>query len=269
MSVVPGTAKVPAPRRGSAAAERSATEVVMVGVRFRCAPGLLGRPLRHWQLGRARLIYPGLASASGADAGDLSARAVVVVPAADLGLPAEVIRRAMQTLSDDLPVYGLLQEHVARVFRDAGEISRSGAGAMVGRATIELVRALVSSSGRDPDGSAGWDHALEARLAAYIGQHLRDPGLRADELARVHGISVRQLYKLWSSRDISLSQWIVHKRLEGARAELGGAGHDSAAIATVAGRWGFASTTHFSRRFRDAYGMSPRQWQLAHERRER
>lgn len=25
-------------------------------------------------------------------------------------------------------------------------------------------------------------------------------------------------------------------------------------------KWGFADSTHFSRRFRDAYGMSPREW---------
>jgi AraC-like DNA-binding protein len=31
-------------------------------------------------------------------------------------------------------------------------------------------------------------------------------------------------------------------------------------IGTVARRWGFTDSTHFSRRFRGAYGLSPREW---------
>jgi AraC-like DNA-binding protein len=33
-----------------------------------------------------------------------------------------------------------------------------------------------------------------------------------------------------------------------------------AAIAAIARRWGFPDPTHFSRAFKDAYGVSPRQW---------
>ncbi|KJY36597.1 hypothetical protein VR45_10995 [Streptomyces sp. NRRL S-495] len=32
-------------------------------------------------------------------------------------------------------------------------------------------------------------------------------------------------------------------------------------MAAVAGRWGFVSTSHFSRVFRAAYGVTPREWQ--------
>jgi AraC-like DNA-binding protein len=35
-------------------------------------------------------------------------------------------------------------------------------------------------------------------------------------------------------------------------------------IAAVARRWGFADATHFARRFRDAYGLSPREWRQLH-----
>ncbi|MFF2198440.1 AraC family transcriptional regulator, partial [Streptomyces sp. NPDC058157] len=31
----------------------------------------------------------------------------------------------------------------------------------------------------------------------------------------------------------------------------------------VAQRWGFVSPSHFSRAFRAAYGMTPREWQAA------
>ncbi|MDX2681609.1 AraC family transcriptional regulator [Streptomyces sp. NY05-11A] len=37
-------------------------------------------------------------------------------------------------------------------------------------------------------------------------------------------------------------------------------GRGSRTIAAVAGRWGFLSAAHFSRVFRSAYGLSPREW---------
>jgi AraC-like DNA-binding protein len=268
MTVVLDAAKVPAPRRELAARESTAPTVVMTSVRFQCATEEVSRRLRHWQLGRARLICPGSALPFRAGMSDPSIRGIVVIPAADLGLPSDVIQRATRRLPSS-PVYGLLREHVARLFRHADEISQLGGAAMVGRATIELVRALVSSAGRDPGGGDTWDQTLETRLITYIEQHLKDPDLRAEELARVHGISVRQLYKLWASRETSLSRLIIHKRLEGARADLGAVENGHPTIEAVARRWGFINTTHFSRRFREVYSMSPREWQQAPQKRER
>jgi AraC-like DNA-binding protein len=267
VTVVLDAAKLPAPRRQPAAWKRTATTVVMMRVRFQCAPEEMSRGLRHWQLGRAHLICPGSALPFGAGVDEPSIRGIVVIPAADLGLPSDVIRRATRVLPSS-PVYGLLREHLARLFHDADAITRMGTGAMVGRATIELVRALVSSAGRDPGGSDTWDQTLETRLVTYIERHLKDPDLRAEELAGAHGISVRQLYKLWSSRETSLSQWIIRKRLDGARTDLRAVG-DHTPIEAVARRWGFISATHFSRRFREVYGMSPREWQQVPEKRER
>ena len=76
----------------------------------------------------------------------------------------------------------------------------------------------------------------------------------------MHHISKRQVYKLWSGREPSLSQWITRERLKGACADLGAAGHNRMTITAVAHKWGFTDTTLFSRRFREAYGMSPREW---------
>jgi AraC-like DNA-binding protein len=57
-----------------------------------------------------------------------------------------------------------------------------------------------------------------------------------------------------------LSQWIITARLEGARRELARPGSRPGTVAATAHRWGFADSTHFSRRFRAAYGTSPRNW---------
>ena len=188
----------------------------------------------------------------------------LIIPAGDLGLPPEVIHQAQRLLPSS-PVYDLVSDHIARLVRRADEIPDPAAAAMIGRAAIELTRALVVSAGRaDLGGNDSWHQTLETRLVTYVEQHLKDPGLCADELARVHHVSKRQIYKLWSRREVSLSQWIIHERLEGARADLSAAGISRMTIAAVAHKWGFTETTFFSRRFREAYGMSPREWRQIH-----
>jgi AraC-like DNA-binding protein len=47
-------------------------------------------------------------------------------------------------------------------------------------------------------------------------------------------------------------------RLEGARRDIAKDG--APGIAAVARRWGFSDPTHFGRRFRTAYGISPKEW---------
>jgi AraC-like DNA-binding protein len=58
-----------------------------------------------------------------------------------------------------------------------------------------------------------------------------------------------------------LEKWIIHQRLESAREELALPTHAPVPIAAVAHRWGFTDAGHFARRFRNLYGMSPREWQ--------
>jgi AraC-like DNA-binding protein len=184
----------------------------------------------------------------------------VIVPAGDLGLSTDVIRRAAGQLVAS-PAYDLVRGHLVRLPREADKITDPRQAAMVGRATTELLRALLAgATGDDPRTSDIWHQTLQTRLTTYIGQHLTDPDLCAEQLARAHHISVRQLYKLWSGNQLTLTQWIISQRLDGARRDLEGPASNRMTISAIAHRWGFADTTHFSRRFREAYQMSPREW---------
>ena len=184
----------------------------------------------------------------------------LIIPADDLGVPPDVIHCAQRALPGS-PVYDLVRGHITRLVRDADKITEPRDAAMIGRAAIELARALVVSAPRDHLGGNGiWNQTLATRLATYVGQHLRDPDLCAEELARVHHISKRQVYKLWSGHEASLSQWIIQERLAGARADLSAADNSRMTISAIAHKWGFTDTTFFSRRFREAYSMSPREW---------
>jgi AraC-like DNA-binding protein len=74
-------------------------------------------------------------------------------------------------------------------------------------------------------------------------------------------VSPRLLYAAWSRNEVSLAAYVLRQRLELARRALvlGNVG-PTPTIAAAARRCGFVDAAHFSRRFREAYGMSPREW---------
>jgi AraC-like DNA-binding protein len=74
-------------------------------------------------------------------------------------------------------------------------------------------------------------------------------------------VSVRQLYKACAGAGVRLEQWVIEQRLEAARAELAAPSGRWRSVAATARACGFADPSHFARRFRAAYGLTPRDWQ--------
>ncbi|MQS34711.1 helix-turn-helix domain-containing protein [Streptomyces katsurahamanus] len=102
--------------------------------------------------------------------------------------------------------------------------------------------------------------SLLSRILDHIELHLVEADLSPEMIADANYISVRYLHKLFQEQGLTVRRWIHRRRLEECRRELLRHGGSQRTIAAVAGRWGFISASHFSRLFRAAYGMSPREW---------
>ncbi|KQX64292.1 helix-turn-helix transcriptional regulator [Streptomyces sp. Root1310] len=109
-------------------------------------------------------------------------------------------------------------------------------------------------------GAPGAHPPVLGRVLEYVELHLTDPDMSPEVIARAHHISVRYLHKLFKDEGTTVGRWILRRRLEECRRDLMRYGRGGRTIAAVAARWGFLSATHFSRVFRSAYGMSPREW---------
>ncbi|MCV2490743.1 AraC family transcriptional regulator [Geodermatophilus sp. YIM 151500] len=185
------------------------------------------------------------------------------VPYEALGLPVDVVRAAGPRLRAS-PVHGLVQAHLRRMARSAAELADDAGAAALGTATVELVRALVVSAAADERrGRPVLAETLVSRVLAYARLHLTDPSLGPARLAAAHHVSVRKLYQECAAAGISLEQWIIDQRLELARAQLVAPLGRRRTIAAVARSCGFTDPSHFARRFRDAYGTTPREWRDA------
>ena len=180
-----------------------------------------------------------------------------------LGLPVDVVRRAVPRLRAS-PLHGLVRTHLEQVCNRAVEFAADAGGAALGTATVELVRALIVSAAGDFAGSAAVrEETLVSRVRAYVDQHLTDPGLTPARIAAAHAVSVRQLYKACSAAGLSLEQCIIAARLDLARAQLVSPTGRRRSIAATARTCGFTDPSHFTRRFKATYGLTPRDWQRA------
>jgi AraC-like DNA-binding protein len=181
----------------------------------------------------------------------------------DLDLPMDVVHRAAREPRRS-PIYPLVRDHVQHVMTDAHNLVESVAVEQVAAASVELMRALIVSAAGDEQRTGEAMHeSMGARVQAYVRHHISEPDLTPARIAAANGISLRALYKLYESLGVSLEQSIIKQRLRGARRDLAATGLRHRSIAAVAREWGFANPSFFATRFRQAYGVTPRQWRAS------
>ncbi|MCQ8831948.1 helix-turn-helix domain-containing protein [Streptomyces malaysiensis] len=99
---------------------------------------------------------------------------------------------------------------------------------------------------------------LRLRIQEFVRQNLHRPGLSPVSIAAAHHISLRYLYRLFEEQGHTVSAWIRAQRLERCRHDLADPALGDTPIHVIAARWGFSHAADFSRAFRGAYGVPPR-----------
>lgn len=125
--------------------------------------------------------------------------------------------------------------------------------------TIDLLSmALAPDDGAVQEVVSTRHRDLFVRVQQYIQLHLGDPDLRPAAIAAAHGVSMRQLQRVFEENGLMVERWIWQERLIRCRQQLLHA--PDTAVSAVAFRWGFSDAAHFSRAFRREFGLSPRQF---------
>jgi AraC family transcriptional activator of tynA and feaB len=99
-----------------------------------------------------------------------------------------------------------------------------------------------------------------AKVKLYIEQHLRDPDLSPCSIASRLKLSSRYLRMIFASGSETVSAYILRRRLEECARQMADAQWRGHSIAEIAFAWGFNSAPHFTRSFRERYGVSPRHY---------
>ncbi|MGW8762844.1 AraC-like ligand-binding domain-containing protein [Streptomyces sp. NPDC055815] len=125
---------------------------------------------------------------------------------------------------------------------------------------VDLFATLVAERAHPAGTDADGRNHLMPRVRDFINRNLGDPDLSPERIARAHRISVRYLHRLFEGEGTTVGQLIRQRRLEECGRELARRGRTAPTVSAVAQRWGFVNPAHFSRSFRAAYGVSPREW---------
>lgn len=98
------------------------------------------------------------------------------------------------------------------------------------------------------------------RVKAYVEDHLHDPALDPARVARALGLSTRYIAQLFQSEQTSLMRHVWQRRLEACARRIAGLSGAHRSLTDIAFEAGFNDLSHFSRRFKERYGMSPREF---------
>jgi AraC-like DNA-binding protein len=100
--------------------------------------------------------------------------------------------------------------------------------------------------------------ALRDRVKLYIQNHLRDADLSISKLAHASHYTKRYLHMAFQQEKSSISEYILKLRLERSLEDLRNPVFARRSITDIAYSWGFNNSNHFSRCFKQVYGISPR-----------
>jgi len=154
----------------------------------------------------------------------------------------------------------LLISMVATLHADVGRLLPSSA---IG--VSEAITSMVAAGLRGlPNANVVKASSLRAyhlsRIKAHIRDHLRDPELSVHSIAHALQLSPDHLSRLFRTEPVPLSRWIWKQRLDACRRDLADPRWREQGISDIAFSWGFNTAAHFSRSFREEYGVSPREW---------
>ncbi len=102
------------------------------------------------------------------------------------------------------------------------------------------------------------DEARRLQMRAFVEKSLSDPDLSAGMIAQAFGVSRATVYRELETFG-GLRRYMLRRRLEEACKELAFGSGGRGAVAEAARRWQFASVPHFSRAFKQQFGISPAQ----------
>ncbi len=183
-------------------------------------------------------------------------KVTLVLPWAEL--QERLPRRAALTgnlIDSRTGIGALLYSHVDSLARQLDLFTECDHAA-VRRATLELLSAAMGQRVAAPERSLSLRYLRQ--LQDYILSNLQDEQLSPTRIAAANNMSTRYVHMLFAQIGVSASSWIRTQRLERCRDDLRSRVHRDCSVSEIAYAWGFNDPSHFSRVFKQQFGVTPR-----------
>jgi AraC-like DNA-binding protein len=178
------------------------------------------------------------------------------------GRPGQAERLLRRGLPVQTGTGALLADFLAGLDRQAEHLRISDAPRL-GTVLLDLVSALFAHT-LDTEAALPREtrnEVLARQVRTFIRRNLHDPELTPGMVASAHHISLSHLHRVFTqhSQGETVAAWIRAQRLERARHDLADPALRTLPIHAVAARWGIPRASDFTRAFRGAYGITPRE----------
>ena len=184
---------------------------------------------------------------------------VVMFPCDALALPADYVGQLAAVRMDAAGLSGIVGQFI-RQLADNLQVLDGPSGSRLAVNALDLVSTMLHAEMDMAPDRMKPQALLAVSAREYIEANLADPGLSPASIAAAHFISTRHLHNVFHESGTTVASFIRTQRLDGARRDLRDPLHAAQPVGAIAARWGFLDAAHFSRTFRDAFGVSPSDW---------
>lgn len=164
------------------------------------------------------------------------------------------------TFASDRPLERLIYDFLLGVSKTIEHVDPVTANRLLDQALDLVAMAFAARMHQCSPDQSFHRSALLYRFKNYILTHLRDPELSMPRAAAAVGISPRYASDLMAAEQTSFRSYVQMQRLEHCKRDLSDPAQAARQISDVAFAWGFNDLAHFSRIFKQRFGVSPREW---------
>lgn len=184
---------------------------------------------------------------------------VVMFPCDALSLPADYVGQLAAVRMDATGMGGIVGQFLRQLSSNL-QVLDGPSGSRLAANALDLVATMLHAEMDMAPDRMKPQALLAVSAREYIDANLSDPRLSPAGIAAAHFISTRHLHNVFHESGTTVAGYIRTQRLDGARRDLRDPLHAALPVGAVAARWGFLDAAHFSRTFRDAFGVSPSDW---------
>jgi AraC-like DNA-binding protein len=177
----------------------------------------------------------------------------VRVPLEALAMLVDVEAAAGRRIPGDTAALTLLRHYVASLPERLADPALAG---LVATHVYDLMALAIGATGEGRE-LAGRRGVRVARLESIKADLMRDASLSIDEIARRQGVSPRYVQILFEEQGTTFGEFATERRLDVARSMLRSPRYAGWSIAGIAFEAGFRDLSHFNRRFRRRFGVTP------------
>lgn len=163
---------------------------------------------------------------------------------------------SMHVLNGQQGTVALLRDHLLALYRRAGQLTTADAQSIL-PATLHLAAAAVNSAVTE-ENAQSFRACLFGSICRHLNDRLTDLELTPEKVAFQFGISRATLYRMFENEG-GFVNYLRRQRLRRCHEILTDASRRDQSIAEIAQIYGFSNPANFTRAFRQAAGISPRE----------